>query len=123
MSAQARGEVGSVLVEALVASMILAAMLGVTFEAIRTTAAQAHAVDARRRAMLVAQSQLATAGVAGRLVPGTTQGVDGEFGWRMSVEPYAAANAVGAVDRVAVEVRDRANGQRLATLQSLRLTR
>jgi hypothetical protein len=116
-------EKGSVLVEALVASLILAAMLGVMVEAMRIIATQAHAVDARRRAMLVAQSQLAGAGVAGRLVPGVTHGVDGSLDWRMSVEPYAAANAVGAVDRIAVEVRDRSSGQRLATLQTLRLAR
>lgn len=123
MMPRCHDERGSILVEALVASLILAAMLGVSFEAMQSGARQISVVERRRGAMLVAQSRMAGVGVLPSAVLGQTEGRDGDMGWKMVISPLAPANRVGKLVDVRVVVRDGQNGQALASLHSVRLVR
>ena len=76
-------ENGFSLVETLIASVIIAGMLGVVFQVIETGARQTRAVENRRLAILVAQSQLAAVGAAQNNSFGETKGVTGGIRWRI----------------------------------------
>ena len=115
-----QGETGSVLIEALVAVLIVAAMAGLWFETVSSGAGRQRNADDRRTAMLVAQSQLATVGVLRPVVPGETSGSDGSMAWRIAVDPHAEAGP--AVYRVRVTVGS-ASGRTLARLETLRFGR
>lgn len=118
------GESGSVFVESIIAAAIVAMALATTFRVIADSAARDRAIEARRAALLVAQSELDAVGSEIPLVPGRTAGVAGDMVWRVAVFPYpegGEANAVGILWRVAVTVGPRAGGPDLATLESLRL--
>jgi len=120
MMASRPSEAGSVVIEALVAVLILAAISGAWFSTVSGTVQRQRGVDARALAMLVASSQLATTGVTVPLAPGTRSGRDGDFDWTISIEP--AGSEFGSSDglmRVAVTVAD-ARGQRLAQLATVR---
>jgi hypothetical protein len=123
MKAARLSERGSILVEAMVASLILAAMLGVMFESMQSGARQIAAVDGRRMAMLVAQSQMAGVGVLTVAATGQTEGRDAGMGWKMRIVPLAPANRVGRLVDVRVMVNDLRSGQQLANLHSVRLVR
>lgn len=109
-------ETGSILIEALVAVLILAAASGFWFNSIGGTVARQAGVTQRALAMLVASSQLATVGVVAPAATGTRSGRDGAYDWSISIEP--APEAEGLV-RVNVTVRD-ARGGKLAQLSTLR---
>ena len=112
-----RAERGSILVEALVAVLIVAAMAGLWFETLGGAARQQRRAADARLAMLVAQSQMATVGVINAVAPGVTSGSDAGYDWRIEVEPQADAGP--GLDRVTVAVDGR-DGRRRATLASLR---
>jgi type II secretory pathway pseudopilin PulG len=76
---------GFALVETLVASAIIAGMLGVVFQVIETGARQIRSVENRRLAILVAQSQLAAVGAAQNNSFGETTGVTGGVRWRIKI--------------------------------------
>jgi type II secretory pathway pseudopilin PulG len=108
-------ETGSVLVEALVAVLIVAAMAGLWFDTLAQGVRQQRTLADRRTAMLVAQSQLAAASVrnpSGQESSGVNAGME----WRTSIEPFPAAGE--GIERVTVTV-GRAGGTALASLQSL----
>ena len=113
------GEAGYALVDAIVALAILAVMLGLFFEVVETTlAARRHAGESRR-AVLVAQSQLAVAEAQRDLA---ASGQDGALAWRTVVEPYPGQPNGRGLEQVSVLVTDRETGQRLTTLPTLRLS-
>ena len=113
----ARGaETGSIMIETLVAVLILAALSGAWFETIATTSRHREATAARTAAMLVARSQLDTAGVVEAVAAGSRRGRDGRFDWEIVTEPQPGGNLA----RVTVTVRSE-RGAALARLSTLRL--
>lgn len=116
-----RSERGFTLPEALVASAIVAAMLGVTLGVVQNNARAARINEERRAALLVAQSQLAIAAVAvpGRLA--AREGKSGTIGWALRIEPYRGAFASPALDRITVTAGEGPTGQPLVELTTLRV--
>jgi uncharacterized protein YcgI (DUF1989 family) len=115
---------GSAFVESIIAAAIVAMALGTTYRVIADSAARDRASEARRVALLIAQSELASVGADIPLAPGDTSGQSGDMTWRVEVSPYGAGgdkNPAGELLRVAVSVGPQAGGPNLVTLQSLRL--
>ncbi len=115
---------GSIFIETLIASAIVALMLAATYRSIGDASLRTKKAEERREALLVAQSQMATAGITQSLSTGGTSGIDGEMAWQLDVAPYVFAsdeNDVGQMERVRVTVRRRDADQDLITLSSLRL--
>ncbi len=115
---------GFALVESLIATAIVAAALGVTWQVVETGARQARGVENRRLSILVAQSQLAAVGAAQNSRFGETRGVTDGVRWRIGVRPYAqdAASAV-KLEQVTVVTGMDADGRDLFSLSTLRLAR
>lgn len=113
----AHGESGTVLVEALVAVLIVAAMAGLWFDTLGQGVRQQRTVADRRIAILVAQSQLAAAGVLQPAGRQDSNGSDAGMTWRTSIEPYPDAGE--GVEKITVSV-GKPGGTDLASLQSLR---
>ncbi len=107
-------------IEALVAVLIVAVMAGLWFETSGSAARRAVAINDRRTAMLVAQSQLATVGVTVPARFGSVDGRDGAYLWQIGQQPYDDAGP--GVSLVTVTVAAPGRG-RLATLQTLRFGR
>jgi hypothetical protein len=121
---RAGDDAGSVFVEAVIAAAIVAVALGGTFRVIADSAARSRAVEARRVALLLAQSEMALVGTEIPLAAGDSAGLAGELVWRVRIGAYAegsAANSAGALWRVDVSVRPRSGGEPLVSLASLRL--
>lgn len=118
-------EQGMALLEVLIACAIVAAMLGVTFEAIQTTARATARLDRERKAVLVAQSVMARVGADIVLAPGTTSGSDTDMQWQISVELYrgdgARPNDNPALMHVKVSVNSPTDAKARFTLNSLML--
>jgi general secretion pathway protein I len=119
-----RRDNGSVLIETMVASVIVALMLAAMYSAIADSArANAHATE-KRTALMIAQSELAAVGSALPLSPGVTGGVQGPYAWRVEIEPYAAAEGpsdAGPLWEVTVSVRTTDSKADLVTLRSLEI--
>jgi len=123
-TARERRDQGSVFVEAMIAAAIVAMALGGTFKVIVDGAHRDRAAEARRAALLVAQSQLAATGAEIPLQTGQTAGSSGEYTWRVDVSPYADgvdASAAGRLWRVTVSVAPKGDGPELVALDTLRL--
>ncbi len=117
-------DAGSAFIETLIAAAIIALVLGTTYRAVADSAARHRMAEARRAALLIAQSELAAVGAEIPMAPGRTTGVDGGYVWQVDVSPYSAAaqkSRAGDLYRVAVSVRPRAPSRGLASLDSLRL--
>ncbi len=113
-------ESGYALMDAMVALAILAVMMGLFFEVVTTTlAARRHAAESRR-AVLVAQSQLAVAQARRDLA---ASGQDGALVWRTAVEPYPGQPNGRGLEQVTVTVLDVQTGRPLTALATLRLAR
>jgi prepilin-type N-terminal cleavage/methylation domain-containing protein len=114
-------ERGFTLPEALVASAIVAAMLGVTLNVVQNNARAARINEERRAALLVAQSQLAVAqvAVAGRFAE--REGESGGIGWRLRVEPYRSGQSGLDLDQLTVTAGQGPSGQPLVELTTLRV--
>jgi hypothetical protein len=115
---------GSAFVESIVAAAIVAMALGATWRVVADSAARDRAAEARRTALLVAQSQLANVGAEIPLVPGEAAGRSGDMVWRVEITPFGEnedRTPVGDLMDVAVSVWPLAGGPRLVTLRSLRL--
>ncbi len=120
----ARGESGEVFIEALIAAAIVAMALGTTYQVMADSTARDRKAENVRRALLIAQSEMAAVGSEIPLESGRTDGLAGDLMWRAEVSPYAAegnADAAGALWKVSVSVRPRAGGPNLVALTSLRL--
>ncbi|HEY7852756.1 MAG TPA: hypothetical protein VIB82_07250 [Caulobacteraceae bacterium] len=121
---RARDDAGAIFVESIIAAAIVAMALGSTFRVIVDSAARERAVEARRTALQVAQSELANVGAEIPLAGGETVGVMGQMVWRVDVTPYSQGDDVsdaGDLWQVAVSVRPRSGGANLVELKSLRL--
>jgi len=115
---------GTAFVESIVAAAIVALALGSTWRVVADGAARDRGTEARRAALLVAQSEMAAVGADIPLAPGDASGESGDMAWRVEITPYdenAQNNQVGELLRVAVSVWRRDGGPSLVTLQSLRL--
>jgi type II secretion system protein I len=115
------GDRGFTLPEALVASAIVAAMLGVTLNVVQNNARAARINEERRAALLVAQSQLAVAEVAVPERFANREGESGGIGWQLRVEPYRGALSSPALDRITVTAGKGPSGQPLVELTTLRV--
>jgi general secretion pathway protein I len=82
-------QAGFTLVEIIVAFVLLALVLSTGFEIFSSGLRRAGELEARSRAIIVAQSRLATAGLEEPLQEGTTQGdtQDHRFRWTQVVTP------------------------------------
>lgn len=85
-----RGEAGFTLLEVIVAFVMLALVLATVFQVFSTGLARAADLDEYGRAMVIAQSHLAAAGVEDKLERRETQGesTDRRYRWRVRIEPY-----------------------------------
>jgi hypothetical protein len=120
--ASGSGEAGSALVEAVVAAAVLAGVLGATFETVEAAQRRQAALDARRTALMIARSRLASVGAEIPAAPGELAGGQGDFTWRVRIEPSQAEAAVGApAELVTVSVAPSRSGADLVVLKSLRL--
>lgn len=123
MSVQSH-EKGFALAETLVATAIIAAMLGVTFQSIETGARQARQLEERRQAMLVAQSQLTAVGAAQSTSFGETSGLTSSIRWRLSVRPYRANEPSGVrLEEVSITAGLASDRRDLVSLKSIRVAR
>jgi type II secretory pathway pseudopilin PulG len=117
-------ESGFALAETLVATAIIAAMLGVTFQSIEAGARQTRQIEDRRKAMLVAQSQLTAVGSAQSASFGETSGLTSGIRWRLSVQPYRANEPSGArLETVSVTAGLAGDKRDLVILKTIRVAR
>jgi hypothetical protein len=117
-------ESGPVLIEAMVASAMVALMLGAMYTSIGDTTMRERVVAQKRVALLIAQSEMDAVGSTLPLAPGSTGGVNGPYTWRVSIEPYVAALGVsnaGPLLQVTVSVRESGSNVALVTLKTLAL--
>jgi general secretion pathway protein I len=84
----AKREAGFTLIEVVVAFVVLSLVLAVVFEIFSTGLARASELDERSRALVVAQSKLALAGLEEALKDGESQGEseDRRFHWTVAVK-------------------------------------
>jgi general secretion pathway protein I len=121
----ARRESGFTLIEVVVAFVVLSLVLAVAFEIFSTGMARAGDLDERSRALVVAQSKLAVAGLEEALKDGETRGEseDRRFQWTVTVkriqedhELIATAPAAYSMYRIDVRVAWRGADAREHTL-------
>jgi len=126
-----RRESGSVLIEAMVGAAIISMTLLAMYESIVTATAHNRMAENRRTAMMIAQSEMAAVGTIIPSSPGTTEGTEGDFYWRVDIAPFGQSaqpqlgqvpSQVGALCSVTVTVTDRRRAP-LASLTSLTLSR
>lgn len=120
-----RGDSGQALIDAMIGSAIIAMTLAAMFSAISDSASRNRMAEQRRTAMLIAQSELAAVGPLIPPAPGVTEGTEGDFYWRVDIQPFDAGippSIVGQLCKVVVVVAD-ARRAPLATLTSLTLAR
>ncbi|MEO7027597.1 MAG: hypothetical protein ABI056_08585 [Caulobacteraceae bacterium] len=122
------GDRGSVFIESLVATAIVAMILVATLRVVADGAAHARGVEDRRLALLLARSQLSAVGVETPLEAGDNEGVSGGFLWSVRVDAYqdasfdqSAFSSAGDLWRVRVAVRLRGGRRDLVVLNSVRL--
>ncbi len=119
------GERGIALLEVLIACAIIAAMLGVTYQAMQTHARAASRLDSQRQAVLIAQSVLARVGADIALAPGVTEGSANGLPWRIEIDRYrgegAQPNDTAALMQVSISIRSPDTREAAFTLQTLRL--
>ena len=115
---------GFALIETLVATAIIAAMLGVTFQTIQIGAGQTRMVEDRRRVMLIAQSQLAAIGTAQSSSFGETNGLTSGIRWRLALRPFRAEQPSGApLEIVTVTAGLESDKRDLVILKTIRVAR
>jgi hypothetical protein len=118
------GERGSVLLEALVSTAIVAAVMATMLTAVSQADERRREIALRRAALMVARSELAAVGHEIPLRPGQLEGIDGDLAWRVAIEPGQANALNGALAppaTVTVSVRAVSGGGDLATLRTLRV--
>lgn len=118
-----RSKEGFALAETLVASAIVAGMLGITLQVLTTRARTTRMIEDRRLATLVAQSQMSVfiaASDTDQLQShGRTSGVE----WHVIIEPYPTRYAQPRLERVSVDAGTGRAGRPLIRLHSLRIAR
>ena len=93
------GEGGFALAETLIATMIIAVMLGVFFQSLSTTSRASALQQGERRSALLAASILARIGADIALAPGTTEGNTDGLDWHVEIDPYRPGSAGGIESR------------------------
>lgn len=89
---------GFSLLEVIVAFTILAMVLGALFQTFSSGLRAAETGDRYTRAVVIAQSMLATYGADDLLIEGVTDGmVDDEFRWRVTISPYVDSQMQGGL--------------------------
>jgi hypothetical protein len=120
-----RSDSGSAFIEALVATAIVASVMAAMFGAIDQAGVRRHQIESRRTALLIARSELAAVGDEIPVTPGQIDGAQGDFLWRVRIEPGQpsgpAGSLAGAPALVRVSVRAAAGGDDLVVLKTLRL--
>jgi|HubBroStandDraft_1064217.scaffolds.fasta_scaffold455284_2 hypothetical protein len=116
---------GTVFIEALVSTAVVAAVLAALFAALQSAALHHRQIAERRDALLVAQSELAAVGTAIPVTPGALEGVDGDMRWRVRIDPPIesplAFSRAGAPSEVTVSVGLASGDTDLVVLRTLRL--
>jgi hypothetical protein len=119
--------------------MVGAAIISMTligmYESIVTSASHNRMAESRRTAMMIAQSELAAVGPIIPATPGTTEGTEGDFYWRVDISAYLqqsaqppaptlglVPNPVGTLCLVTITVADQRRAP-LAVLSTLTLAR
>lgn len=118
-----KSDEGSIFIETLVATAIVAAMLGALFGILRDSNSDTRAANDRIRAAQVGESVLAGLGSVIPLGVGSTSGVEGDFTWQVTMAPYESSSvpsAAGRLLRVDVIVRRQNQQTSLLNLHSLR---
>ena len=113
---------GYALVEAVVALAILALILGITFQTMAMARGTIAGAEARRLAMLQAQSLTAQLGATLPLVPGRSEGQSGTLRWRVDIDTLESREIEAPLRRAVVTVTDD-RSRVLARLETLRLAR
>jgi len=118
-------EAGFSLVETLVALAVIAGMSGMLFESISTQARAADRVARKREAILLARSLLAQAMVPQGPGALAETGRWRDLSWRFTQNAVGggARDSAAALQRLRIDVMDRATGRRLVGVQTLRLGR
>lgn len=119
-----RSRAGSVLIDALVATAILAVILTGVFQVTGDSLARHRDIETRRAALMVARSQLAALGYATPLTDGALDGEQDGFVWRIDAEPCADTggdSTAGRLTCVTVTVHPRAAARPVVVLASRRL--
>jgi hypothetical protein len=118
-------EAGFALAETLVAALIVAAMMGLTYQSIAANAQAERMIAERREAVMIAQSVLAEAsGPASDAGP--AQGRRrGKLSWRIASAPYSAGERQGGppLERVTVNIYGERPNVPILFLDTLRLGR
>lgn len=119
------GDTGSALVEAVVSAAVVAMVLLAVFHTQGDSERRHEAFAQRRMALMIARSQLSAVGSAIPTLPGESAGLDGDYSWRVRIEPSDEGSEQGAapLDLVTVSVRRGQGGADLAVLKTLRLER
>jgi type II secretory pathway pseudopilin PulG len=119
-----RDDAGSALIEALVAAAIVAGVLGAVFESLSAAQQRQAGLEQRRAALMIARSRLAAVGAEIATSPGETDGVQGDFSWRVRIDSgqtdASSASRAGPADLVTVSVRPLRQGADMVELKSLR---
>jgi type II secretion system protein I len=119
-----KNQSGFALVETLVATAIIAAMLGVTFQTVQNGARQTRMIEDRRRAMLVAESQLQAVGAGQSSSFGETRGLTSGIRWHLTLRPFRSDQPSGApIQLVSVSAGLEGEKRDLITLKTIRVSR
>ncbi len=130
MASASKESRGFTLIEVLVAFVILAMTLGISFQIFSTGFRATRVAGAYATATMLAQSKLAALGVEEPLEEGESIGeFDEQFQWRLDVRPYEADDAEPAgpgAQTQALEVAltvswGKPNSERSISLETLRL--
>ena len=115
---------GFTLIETLIATAIIAGMVGTTYQVITTSARQTGEVENRRLAILVAQSQIAAVGAAQNSGFGETRGVTDGIRWRIVIDAYRSGPVSAArLEQVRVTTGLDSDGRDLFTVRTIRVAR
>jgi general secretion pathway protein I len=120
------GESGSVLIEAMIASAMVALMLAAMYQSIGDSATRHRVIVEKRMALLIAQSEMDAVGSSLPLSPGSTGGVEGLYRWQVAIQPFATSQGVskaGPLYQITVSVKANDRNVPLVTLKSLALGR
>lgn len=118
-------DAGAMFVESIIAAAIVTMALGTLFQVVMDSANRDRAIESRRTALLIAQSELADVGSEIPLQAGQSAGFSGNMAWRVEITPYSDgvdSSGAGELWRVAISVRPRNGGADIANLTTLRLS-
>ncbi len=93
---------GYILVETMVALLVLTLVLGGVLVAVSGSVRRQQASLETRRALMVAQSELAGVGVLIPGEPSVSTGMADDIAWRVQIDPAAAPGPLGLLARVTV---------------------